>query len=106
MCFRGNTREALSTYGLVIPEDSPNTCTCGDEELDGYANFGTSESPITQEAFRKLLTTRAENNWGGAGVNVTQVGNFTKAPYKFKLAPLSLVERVVKLGAGIGRILR
>lgn len=41
--FRGDTREALSTYGLVIPEDSPNTCTCGDEELDGYANLGASK---------------------------------------------------------------
>jgi pectate lyase len=38
--FRGDTREALSTYGLVIPDDSPNTCTCGDEELDGFANLG------------------------------------------------------------------
>lgn len=38
--FRGNTREALSTYGLVIPDDSPNTCVCGDEELDGFANLG------------------------------------------------------------------
>lgn len=43
--FRGKTREALSTYGLVIPEDSPNTCTCGDEELDGYANLGASKFP-------------------------------------------------------------
>jgi pectate lyase len=42
--FRGKTREALSTYGLVIPEDSPNTCTCGDEELDGFANLGASKS--------------------------------------------------------------
>jgi pectate lyase len=40
--FRGKTREALSTYGLVIPEDSPNTCVCGDEELDGFANLGAS----------------------------------------------------------------
>jgi len=102
--FRGNTREALSTYGLVIPEDSPNTCSCGDEELDGFANLGASESPIALEAFLKLLTTITENDWGGAGVNITQVGNFTKAPYKFKLTPLSLVERVVKLGVGIGKI--
>jgi pectate lyase len=43
--FRGDTREALSTYGLVIPDDSPNTCTCGDEELDGYANLGASKWP-------------------------------------------------------------
>ena len=42
--FRGRTREALSTYGLVIPDDSPNTCVCGDEELDGFANLGAGES--------------------------------------------------------------
>ena len=41
--FRGDTAEALSTYGLVIPEDSPNTCVCGDEELDGFANLGASK---------------------------------------------------------------
>ncbi|KAK4221157.1 polysaccharide lyase [Podospora fimiseda] len=84
--FRGNTREALSTYGLVIPDDSPNTCVCGDEELDGFANLG------------------AKNDWGGAGVNITQFGDFVKAPYKFKLTPLFLVSTVVKLGAGIGKI--
>ncbi|KAG7285061.1 hypothetical protein NEMBOFW57_009681 [Staphylotrichum longicolle] len=84
--FRGDTREALSTYGLVIPDDSPNTCTCGDEELDGFANLG------------------AKNDWGTAGVNITQVGNFKKAPYKFKLTPLVLVAPLVKLGAGVGKI--
>ncbi|EEY16304.1 hypothetical protein D7B24_001134 [Verticillium nonalfalfae] len=84
--FRGKTREALSSYGLVIPEDSPNTCVCGDEELDGYANLG------------------AKNDWGNAGVNITQVGDFYKADYKFKLTPLKLVPLVTKLGAGVGRI--
>ncbi|KAK0624271.1 pectin lyase fold/virulence factor [Immersiella caudata] len=84
--FRGTTREALSTYGLVIPEDSPNTCVCGDEELDGWANLG------------------AENDWGKATINITQVGNFTKAPYKFVLTPLNLVEETVKAGAGVGKI--
>ncbi|KFA61016.1 hypothetical protein S40285_02737 [Stachybotrys chlorohalonatus IBT 40285] len=84
--FRGNTREALSTYGLVIPEDSPNTCTCGDFEIDGFANLG------------------AKNDWGNAGVNITQVGNFTKADYKFKLTPLWLVKPIVLLGVGVGKI--
>ncbi|KAM7204707.1 polysaccharide lyase [Naviculisporaceae sp. PSN 640] len=84
--FRGDTREALSTYGLVIPDDSPNTCVCGDEELDGFANLG------------------AKNDWGGAGVNITHVGNFTRAPYKYRLTPLFLVAPVVKLGAGVGKI--
>ncbi|KAH6876561.1 pectin lyase fold/virulence factor [Thelonectria olida] len=84
--FRGNTSEALSTYGLVIPMDSPNTCTCGDEELDGYANLG------------------ARNDWGPAGVNITQKGTFYKADYKFKLTPLKLVSKVCKAGAGVGKI--
>jgi pectate lyase len=81
-----NSREALSTYGLVIPEDSPNTCTCGDEELDGFANIG------------------AKNDWGGATINITQTGDFTKAEYKYKLTPLWLVEPVVRLGVGVGKI--
>ncbi|KAK2014525.1 pectate lyase [Colletotrichum eremochloae] len=84
--FRGKTREALSTYGLVIPDDSPNTCVCGDEELDGFANLG---SP---------------NDWGNAGVNITQKGTFFKAPYSFKLTPLPLLAPIIKLGAGVGRI--
>ncbi|KAJ4291270.1 hypothetical protein N0V88_006272 [Collariella sp. IMI 366227] len=71
--FRGKTREALSTYGLVIPDDSPNTCACGDEELDGFANLGA-------------------------------MGNFEKAPYKYKLTPLPLLAPLVKLGAGLGKI--
>lgn len=84
--FTGKTREALSTYGLVIPDDSPNTCTCGDEELDGYANLG------------------AKNDFGTAGVNITQVGNFTEAPYQFKLTPLSLVATEVRAYAGVNKI--
>lgn len=84
--FRGNTSEALSTYGLVIPEDSPNTCVCGDEELDGFANLGS------------------ENDFGDAGVNITGVGNFTKAPYKYKLTPLSKVISDVTRGSGLGKI--
>lgn len=43
--FRGKTREALSTYGLVIPEDSPNTSPEGDFEIDGFANLGASKCP-------------------------------------------------------------
>jgi pectate lyase len=41
--FSGKTREALSTYGLVIPEDSPNTGPDGDFEIDGFANLGASK---------------------------------------------------------------
>jgi pectate lyase len=46
----------------------------------------------------------AENDWGPATVNITQVGNFKKAPYKFKLTPLVFVAPLVKLGAGVGKI--
>ncbi|KAF2256191.1 polysaccharide lyase family 1 protein [Trematosphaeria pertusa] len=84
--FMGNTSEALSTYGLVIPMDSPNTSPEGDPELDGFANLG------------------AKNDWGPASINITQVGNFTKAPYKYKLTPLNQVQKVVKAGAGLGKI--
>lgn len=41
--FTGKTKEALSTYGLVIPMDSPNTSPDGDFEIDGYANLGASK---------------------------------------------------------------
>lgn len=53
--FRGNTSEALSTYGLVIPNDSPNTCTCGDEELDGYANLGAGKFLFSLPSFVRVF---------------------------------------------------
>ncbi|KAI1161727.1 pectin lyase fold/virulence factor [Nemania serpens] len=84
--FAGNTSEALSTYGLVIPQDSPNTCTCGDEELDGFANLG------------------AKNDFGSASVNITRTGNFTKVDYSYTLTPLDMVKSAVLGGAGVGKI--
>ncbi|EPS39826.1 hypothetical protein H072_6315 [Dactylellina haptotyla CBS 200.50] len=84
--FRGDTPEALSTYGLVIPMDSPNTCTCGDQELDGYANLG------------------AANDWGSSTYNITRTGTFTSAGYSYNLTPLSSVESIVKAGVGVGKI--
>ncbi|SMQ51250.1 unnamed protein product [Zymoseptoria tritici ST99CH_3D7] len=84
--FCGKTREALSTYGLVVPEDSPNSCVCGDEELDGFANLG------------------AENDFGSAGVNITRVGNFTSVDYGYKLTRLHEVEEYVRKNAGIGKV--
>lgn len=84
--FTGKTREALSTYGLVIPEDSPNTSPDGDFEIDGFANLG------------------AKNDFGTATINITQVGNFTRAPYKYNLTPLKQVSKVVKAGAGLGQL--
>ncbi|KAK2774347.1 hypothetical protein FQN52_008133 [Onygenales sp. PD_12] len=78
--------EALSTYGLVIPMDSPNTSPEGDPELDGFVNLG------------------ADNDWGTATINITQVGTFTEAPYRYKLTPLGRVKKEVERGAGIGKI--
>jgi pectate lyase len=51
-----------------------------------------------------MLTVLLANDWGKATINITQVGNFTKAPYKYKLTPLEQVERLVKVGAGLGKI--
>ncbi|KAF1937783.1 pectin lyase-like protein [Clathrospora elynae] len=84
--FKGKTREALSTYGLVIPDDSPNTSLDGDFEIDGYANLG------------------AANNFGTAGVNITQGGDFATAPYVYTLTTLGEVKIVVKKGVGLGKI--
>ncbi|KAF1849751.1 polysaccharide lyase family 1 protein [Cucurbitaria berberidis CBS 394.84] len=99
--FSGKTREALSTYGLVIPEDSPNTGPNGDYELDGFANLGASKLAFF---FCQFLTVCLENDFGKATVNITQVGNFTQAPYKYKLTTLKKLEKVVKKGAGLGKI--
>ncbi|KAF1812547.1 polysaccharide lyase family 1 protein [Eremomyces bilateralis CBS 781.70] len=84
--FTGKTKEALSTYGLVIPADSPNTSPDGDPEIDGFANLG------------------AENDFGTATTNITQTGNFTKAPYEYKLTELKAVAWTVKAGVGLGKI--
>jgi pectate lyase len=51
-----------------------------------------------------VLTYTSENDWGPASINITQVGNFTKAPYKYKLSALKEVQKVVKAGAGLGKI--
>lgn len=44
------------------------------------------------------------NDWGTASVNITRVGNFTEAPYGYRLTPLKDVETVVKAGVGLGKI--
>lgn len=45
-----------------------------------------------------------ENDFGDSLVNITQVGNFKRAPYKYTLTPLKAVERVVRQNAGLGKI--
>jgi pectate lyase len=84
--FTGDTREALSTCGLVIHEDSPNTSPLGDYEIDGYTNLGDG------------------NNLGGSGVNITQVGNFTIAPYGYTLTPLADVPALVVRYSGLNKL--
>lgn len=102
--FRGNTTEALSTYGLVIPTDSPNTSPDGDPELDGFANLGASEYSGILDLGMCKVDKPTENDWGPASVNITRVGNFTRAPYDYTLTPLDQVEDIVKSGSGLGQI--
>lgn len=104
--FRGKTAEALSTYGLVIPKDSPNTSPDGDYELDGFANLGSSKWSLkcSHVEIEEDANSNVENDWGSATINITQVGNFTKAPYKYKLTALKEVAANVKAGAGLGKI--
>lgn len=54
--FTGKTREALSTYGLVIPEDSPNSGPEGDFEIDGFANLGASKLIASKSGCCCVLT--------------------------------------------------
>jgi pectate lyase len=102
--FTGKTKEALSTYGLVIPQDSPNTSPDGDFEIDGFANLGARKLTLQMPILCNMLTTVVANDFGKATINITQVGNFTKAPYKYRLTPLKQVAKVVKAGAGLGKI--
>ena len=46
----------------------------------------------------------AENYFGKAAVNITNIGNFTKAPYKYKLTDLYELPFTVLAGAGVGQI--
>jgi pectate lyase len=86
--FEGFTATPYAGCPLCImrTKDSPNTSPNGDFEVDGYANLG------------------AKNDFGKATVNITQIGNFAKAPYRYKLTPLKQIEKVVKSGAGLGKI--
>ncbi|KAL1738570.1 pectin lyase fold/virulence factor, partial [Schizophyllum fasciatum] len=80
-----NSVEPLSTYGFVIPADSPADPE-GDYEADGYANLG------------------ADNDWGKGEINVTQTGTFTSVPYAYSLTPLDQVKALVQADAGVGRL--
>ncbi|KAF8253236.1 pectin lyase-like protein [Wilcoxina mikolae CBS 423.85] len=82
-----NVTEPISTYGMVIPADSPNTSPLGDFEPDGFANV-------------------RENDFGGGKINITQVGDLTKPDYKYRhiYDPLHKVKEVVLEGCGRGKI--
>ncbi|TQS33727.1 hypothetical protein Golomagni_05917 [Golovinomyces magnicellulatus] len=101
--FIGNTSTALTTNGFVIPEDSPNSGPGGDFEIDGFANLGVRKSSSINGLILKS-DIPAENDFGNAIVNITQIGNFTEAPYEYNLTPLNEVTKTVDAGAGIGKI--
>ncbi|CAE7190058.1 unnamed protein product [Rhizoctonia solani] len=80
-----NVTEPISTYGFVIPDDSPINPE-GDYEPDGFAN-------------------ERINLYIGSGKNnITQVGNFTSVPYSFKADSPYLVKAIVDKYSGVGKI--
>ncbi|KDN50281.1 hypothetical protein RSAG8_01617, partial [Rhizoctonia solani AG-8 WAC10335] len=80
-----NVTEPISTYGFVIPDDSPIDPN-GDYEPDGFA----SES-------NNLYNNSGKNN-------ITQIGNFTSVPYSFKMDSPYLVKATVDKYSGVGKI--
>lgn len=54
-------------------------------------------------ALNSILTSLG-NYFGDAIVNITQVGNFTKVPYKYKLTDLYELPFTVLASAGVGKI--
>ncbi|RPB02554.1 pectin lyase-like protein [Choiromyces venosus 120613-1] len=80
-----NVKEAISSYGKVIPEDSPNTSPDGDYGLDRFANEGF-------------------NDFGGVLSNITVVGTMTSVPYRFTCTKLKDVIKVVKRDSELSKI--
>ncbi|KAK7044103.1 hypothetical protein VNI00_007819 [Paramarasmius palmivorus] len=76
---------SVSTYGFVIPDDSPADPQ-GDYEPDGFANLG------------------AANDFGGGKNNITATGNFSSVPYTYSLTSLANVKAEVVANAGVGKI--
>lgn len=80
--------EPVSTHGLVIPADSPNTSPEGDPEPDGRATL--------------------RDNWfiECGPNNITTPGVFTDPPYEYKSqwTPLPWLEKHVLSGVGVGKI--
>ncbi|KAG6817350.1 hypothetical protein H0H87_009949 [Tephrocybe sp. NHM501043] len=97
-------RNVVSTYGFVIPDDSPID-PAGDFEPDGFANLGAGESILFMfhmkgGAYQLSLA----NDFGTGKNNITAVGNFTSVPYSYTLTPLANVRSTVTAGAGISKI--
>lgn len=63
-----------------------------------------SQKCISDKTFEAVANKCVGNDWGPAGVNITQVGDFTEVPYKYKLSPLFLVKTAAKLATGVGKI--
>ncbi|CAE6426840.1 unnamed protein product [Rhizoctonia solani] len=80
-----NVTEPISTYGFVIPDDSPIDPN-GDYEPDGFANESNN-----------LYINSGKNN-------ITQIGNFTSVPYSFKADSPYLVKAMVEKYSGVGNI--
>ncbi|CAE6458030.1 unnamed protein product [Rhizoctonia solani] len=80
-----NVTEPISTYGFVIPDDSPIDPN-GDYEPDGFANESNN-----------LYINSGKNN-------ITQIGNFTSVPYSFKADSPYLVKAIVEKYSGVGKI--
>lgn len=93
----------MSTYGLVIPEDSPNTSPDGDPEDDGYANLGAGKSSPTMASFPDADLPTA-NDWGTGIINVTATGSFSSVDYTYELTPAADLPSVVIAGAGVGKV--
>jgi pectate lyase len=97
--------EPVSTYGLVIPADSPNTGPDGDLEPDGRA---TLRGELSLEPYMQgSLTAHTDNIFFECGPNnITRPGVFVDPPYSYNSAytPLHKVKRTVLAGVGVGKI--
>lgn len=93
----------MSTYGFVIPDDSPENPT-GDFEPDGFANLGAGKLCSLYWPESADFHSFPANDFGTGKNNITATGSFTSVPYAYTLTPLANVRSVVTAGAGVGKI--
>ncbi|CAE6528417.1 unnamed protein product [Rhizoctonia solani] len=121
-----NVTEPISTYGFVIPDDSPIDPE-GDYEPDGFANeqsklmisglvtepistYGfviPDDSPIDPEGDYEPdgFANEQNNLYINSGKNnITQVGNFMSVPYTYQLDAPDSVKAIVDQYSGVGKI--